>query len=165
MNYESFELSQVFSFASITKMPHSWVYFHLCLCMSVCMLSRFSYVWLTRLLCPWDSPGKNTGVGCHFLLRLFTYIDNDFPVKSPWSFHETYQVFNLEKVSIKHVVFCFFKNCDYYTYHVNCYISSVQLLSHVRLFATPWAAACQASLSNTISRSPPKLMYRTVIYI
>ena len=21
---------------------------------------------LTRLLCPWDSPGKNTGVGCHF---------------------------------------------------------------------------------------------------
>ena len=20
-----------------------------------------------RLLCPWDSPGKNTGVGCHFL--------------------------------------------------------------------------------------------------
>ena len=21
-----------------------------------------------RLLCPWDSPGKNTGVGCHFLL-------------------------------------------------------------------------------------------------
>ena len=27
----------------------------------------------------------------------------------------------------------------------------VQLLSHVRLFATPWAAACQASLSFTIS--------------
>ena len=23
----------------------------------------------TRLLCPWDSPGKNTGVGCHFLLH------------------------------------------------------------------------------------------------
>ena len=23
----------------------------------------------TRLLCPWDSPGKNTGVGCHFLLE------------------------------------------------------------------------------------------------
>ena len=22
-----------------------------------------------RLLCPWDSPGKNTGVGCHALLR------------------------------------------------------------------------------------------------
>ena len=24
---------------------------------------------LTRLLCPWDSPGKNTGVGCHALLQ------------------------------------------------------------------------------------------------
>ena len=23
----------------------------------------------TRFLCPWDSPGKNTGVGCHFLLQ------------------------------------------------------------------------------------------------
>ena len=22
-----------------------------------------------KLLCPWDSPGKNTGVGCHFLLQ------------------------------------------------------------------------------------------------
>ena len=21
------------------------------------------------MLCPWDSPGKNTGVGCHFLLQ------------------------------------------------------------------------------------------------
>ena len=23
----------------------------------------------TRLLCPWDFPGKKTGVGCHFLLQ------------------------------------------------------------------------------------------------
>ena len=23
----------------------------------------------TRLPCPWDSSGKNTGVGCHFLLQ------------------------------------------------------------------------------------------------
>ena len=28
------------------------------------------YRWQpTRGLCPWDSPGKNTGVGCHFLLQ------------------------------------------------------------------------------------------------
>ena len=25
--------------------------------------------WPARLLCPWDSPGKNTGVGFHSLLR------------------------------------------------------------------------------------------------
>ena len=24
----------------------------------------------TRLLCPWDSPGKSTGLGCHRLLRV-----------------------------------------------------------------------------------------------
>ena len=41
-----------------------------------CMLSRFSHVWLwpyglwpTRLLIPWDSPGKKTGVGFHALLQ------------------------------------------------------------------------------------------------
>ena len=28
------------------------------------------HIWQpTRLPCPWDSPGKNTGVGCHFLLQ------------------------------------------------------------------------------------------------
>ena len=26
-------------------------------------------LWPTRLLCPWDYPSKNTGVGCHFLLQ------------------------------------------------------------------------------------------------
>ena len=36
--------------------------------------------------------------------------------------------------------------------------SSVQSLSHVRLFATPWAAACRASLSITNSWSLLKLM-------
>ena len=44
---------------------HAWV------------LSRFSPVWLLatprtvayRFLCPRDSPGKNTGVDCHFLLQ------------------------------------------------------------------------------------------------
>ena len=41
------------------------------------VLSWFSCVRLfatyglqpTRLLCPWDSPGKNTGMGCHALLQ------------------------------------------------------------------------------------------------
>ena len=41
------------------------------------LLSHFSHVRLcaphrrqpTRLPRPWDSPGKNAGVGCHFLLQ------------------------------------------------------------------------------------------------
>ena len=40
----------------------------------------------------------------------------------------------------------------------NCCFSSVQLLSRVRLFATPWTAAHQASLSITNSQSLLKLM-------
>ena len=36
-------------------------------------------------------------------------------------------------------------------------ITVVQSLSHVRLFATPWTAAHQASLSPTTSWSLPKL--------
>ena len=36
--------------------------------------------------------------------------------------------------------------------------SLVQLLSHVCLFATPWVAACQGSLSIPNSQSPPKPM-------
>jgi len=38
------------------------------------------------------------------------------------------------------------------------WFSSVQSLSCVQLFVTPWIAACQASLSTTNSRSLPKLM-------
>ena len=37
-------------------------------------------------------------------------------------------------------------------------LSSVQSLSHVQLFSTPWTAARQASLSITNSRSLPRLM-------
>ena len=40
----------------------------------------------------------------------------------------------------------------------NLKISSVQLLSRVQLFATPWTIACQASLSITNSWSLLKLM-------
>ena len=46
-----------------------------CVCICVFSLSVLSdSVWSygqlpARLLCPWDFPGKNTGVGCHFLLQ------------------------------------------------------------------------------------------------
>ena len=45
--------------------------------MLLLLLSRFSRVQLCNPIdgsppvspCPWDSPGKNTGVGCHFFLQ------------------------------------------------------------------------------------------------
>ena len=36
------------------------------LCLTLCDPIRWQP---TRLRRPWDSPGKNTGVGCHFLLQ------------------------------------------------------------------------------------------------
>ena len=44
---------------------------------TLCVLSRFSHVWLSDpmdcsppgLLCSWDFPGENNGVGFHFLLQ------------------------------------------------------------------------------------------------
>ena len=52
-----------------------------------------------------------------------------------------------------------FKNIEMFILVVKVYqSSSVQLLSRVRLFATPWIAAHQASLSITNSQSSLKLM-------
>ena len=51
-----------------------------------------------RLLCPWDFPGRNTGVGCHSLLQYYLCVCQSFscvlffetpqPTKllSPWDF-------------------------------------------------------------------------------
>ena len=38
----------------------------MCVCVCVCMCVC---VCVCRIPHPWDSPGKNTGVGCHFLLQ------------------------------------------------------------------------------------------------
>ena len=49
-----------------------WVCFlHMCSVTQSCpTLLKPHGLWpLPRLLCPWDSPGKNSGVGCHFLLQ------------------------------------------------------------------------------------------------
>ena len=46
----------------------------------------------------------------------------------------------------------------YYILYFILPLLSVQSLSRVQLFVTPWTAACQASLSITNSQSLPKLM-------
>ena len=38
--------------------------YRVCVCVCVCLFAQPA-----RLLCPWGSPGKNTGVGRHFLLQ------------------------------------------------------------------------------------------------
>ena len=47
--------------------------------------------------------------------------------------------------------------------HIHLSHKLIKLLSRVRLFATPWPAACQVSLSITNSRSLPKLMSNELV--
>ena len=105
----------------------------------------------TRLPRPWDSPGKNTGVGCHFLqcmkaksereiaqlcLTLSNPIDGS-PSGSPVP--GILQARTLERVAIS------FSNA--WKWKVK-----VKSLSRVQLLATPWTAAYQALPSVGFSR-------------
>ena len=106
----------------------------------------------TRLPRPWDSPGKNTGVGCHFLLQCRkvksksegaqscpTLCDprNGSPPGSPVP--GILQARTLEWVAIS------FSNAGKWKV-------KVKSLSYVRLLATPQTAAYQAPPSMGFSR-------------
>ena len=50
-----------------------FLFISLCVCVRVCVPSLLCLTLCRpmdcRLLCPWNFPGKNTGVGCHFLIQ------------------------------------------------------------------------------------------------
>ena len=49
----------------------------------------------SSVLCPWDFPGKNTGVGCHFLLHVyFIYMHVHFYIYIIYTDKETFATFN-----------------------------------------------------------------------
>ena len=59
-----------------------WIIFT-CVCHSVVSNSSWPHgLQPTRLLCPWDYPGKNTGVGSHLLLRGMFLIQGSNPESS-----------------------------------------------------------------------------------
>ena len=80
------------SFISTNQLPWS----HCCCCCwvaSVVSDSVLPHRWqATRLPCPWDSPGKNTGVGCHFLLQCVKVksLSHVWLLATPWT--AAYQV-------------------------------------------------------------------------
>ena len=106
----------------------------------------------TRLPCPWDSPGKNTGVGCHFLLQcmkvksesevtqscltLSDPMDCSLPGSS---IHGIFQARVLEWGAI-----AFSEGSPA--------AAAASHFSHVRLLVTPWIVACQAPPSMGFSR-------------
>ena len=54
---------------SCTKMLGDEVYMYVCVCVCV-YIYMYVYIYIySMLLCPWNSPGKNIGVGCHSLPR------------------------------------------------------------------------------------------------
>ena len=79
-------------------------------CVCVCSVMSDSLgphgLQVTRLFCPWDFPGKNTRVGCHFLLQrifptqglnpslwhLLHWQANSLPLASLW---ENVKYFNI----------------------------------------------------------------------
>ena len=60
--------------ATIYWIPTTYCVFCICECLYATLLVVSDSLWSyglssARLLCPRDSPGKNTGVGCHVLLQ------------------------------------------------------------------------------------------------
>ena len=100
----------------------------------------------TRLLCPWDFPGKNTGVSCHFLFQGTFLTQGSNPGLLP----------------CRQILYCLSQSASPQitqgTTKINSdpnSVSSVQLLSRVWLCVTP---AHQASLSIANSWGLLKLM-------
>ena len=63
------ECMHVFGIVCVCVCAHTQVCMHACACAQLCPPLRPHGLQPTRLLCPWDSPSKNTGGGCHFLLQ------------------------------------------------------------------------------------------------
>ena len=52
------------------------------LSLQLCLTLRPHGLYPAKLLCPWDFPGKNTGVGCHFHLQGF-FLTKPMSLMSP----------------------------------------------------------------------------------
>ena len=69
----------IYIFHVMVFLVYIHIYVHICICTYVYMCGLSGSVMSdslqrqglqhTRLLCPWDSLGKNTGLGCHALLQ------------------------------------------------------------------------------------------------
>ena len=90
-----------------------------------------------KLLCPWDSPGKNTGVRRHSLLW------GMFPTQelNPGLLH-------------RRQILCHLSHHERTPKNINCHLWQHKCwsLRHVWLFVTPWTVAQQAPLSVEFSR-------------
>ena len=85
---------------------HTCIYLdtHACIHIHVCLLSHSlvsnslqpSELWPTRLLCPFDFPCKNTGVGYHSLLQ------GIFPAQG-WNLHLLFLNWQVDSLPLSHL--------------------------------------------------------------
>ena len=62
------------SLLAVRNVCHQWYAYSVCVCARLVTQLYPILLWPhglppARLLCPWDFPGRNTGVACHFLLQ------------------------------------------------------------------------------------------------
>ena len=130
-----------------------WLIFSVCVCVSV---SLCLWVCITTFL---SHLSVNRYLGCFHVLAIvnsgrFLFFPKVKGSKSGPSFSERVDFFS---VVIYKFPFTNWTLSSLYSFFGSVQFSSVQPHSHVWLFATPWVAARQASLSITNSRSSLKL--------
>ena len=95
----------------------------------------------TRLLCPWDFPGKSTGVGCHCLLRIQCIIPcKDNFLRLWWFFSPTSFIHYYNKLSL-------YSSLNHFI--IECYCLVIVLSDSS---VAPWTVAHQAPLSMGFPR-------------
>ena len=105
----------------------------LCCCVLGLVLSDSSQshrLQPTRLLCPWDFPDKNTGVGCHFLLQ------GNFPIQGSNPCHQYLLYWQTDSLPMCHLGSPMLSTSLFkyiISFILTTLFSSVQLLSRVRL--------------------------------
>ena len=104
----------------------------------------------------WTLYLKDNHIECLYVLPSFLF-NISYPKKHTISTAVTLIFKTLQQV-IDTFLLLYIKILQYFDFNILMAISSVQLLSRVRLFATPWTAVRQASLSITNCWSLPKLM-------
>ena len=111
-----------------------------------------------RFCHPWDSPGKNTGVGCHFLLQCMkvkgeSEVAQSCPIPSdpmdcspPGS--PVPGIFQARVLEWGAIAF----SLIHYSYCITPHACVLSRFGCVRLFVTPWTVVLQAPLSMGFSR-------------
>ena len=127
------------------------------------------WLWSARLLCPCDFPGKNTGVGFHFLFpgilliqglnpHLLLWQANSLPLRHLGS--PRYQVYHLPLVMYS-INICLFICTSIYTHTHTCvYMKSLKWLSSVCVCACMHTHFCLVTqscltLCDLLDYSPP----------